>query len=208
MGSVTVCGSASTTVTPDRVIVSFGLTHVAAEAGAAVEEIAQRSNALAALLASAGFERTDWTTEGVRVNEEWEYRENSNVRVGYRADAGVAVVVRDLDAVGRLISSAIADADAAVRSLDWKVDADNPSRRLLLGEAARDAKVRATAYVEALGLQLGAVEAISEEPFAAAPSPGPMPMMMRSAKADAAPMDVSGGLVPLTADVHIRFTLI
>ena len=74
------------------------------------------------------------------------------------------------------------------------------------------AKARAFAYAEALGLRLGDVELISETPISAGPPPGPqyaMAMAMDESMASAPPeVAVSGGLIELTARVHVRFSLI
>ena len=69
--------------------------------------------------------------------------------------------------------------------------------------------MRATACTEALGLRIGEVELISEAPIAADP-PQPRMMMaaMDAAKVGGAELAVSGGLVELTADVHVRFALL
>ena len=78
----------------------------------------------------------------------------------------------------------------------------------MLGEAARDARVRATAYAEALGLRLGEVELISElEPAAEPVAPvAREAMMMAKAGGDMmAEVSVSGGLVELNANVYVRF---
>ncbi|MEO5898558.1 MAG: SIMPL domain-containing protein, partial [Ilumatobacteraceae bacterium] len=118
--------------------------------------------------------------------------------------------VRALDRVGEMIGAAVTDCGANVRDLSWRVDADNPARRALLGEAAVDARVRAQAYVAALGVTLGAVESISELPPVAAPPAGSAPMAMRAmAKgADSAELSVSGGRIELTAAVYVQFALL
>jgi uncharacterized protein YggE len=211
MATVTVCGTAEATVQPDRVVVGLGLTHLAGDAAAALDAVAQRSQELEALLTAMGFARVDWTTDGVSVGEEREWRKETNVLVGYRATTGVAVTVRDHAQVGPLLRDAVTRCGADVRDLRWEVDAANPARRELLGEAARDARVRATAYAEALGLRLGEVEVVDESPIGAEPTPRPTPMMaMRSMGkiADDAEVSVSGGQIRLAAAVHVRFGML
>jgi uncharacterized protein YggE len=80
----------------------------------------------------------------------------------------------------------------------------------LLGDAARDARRRAEAYVQALDLSLGSVELISETPITATPPGGEPPHMLRAMKASggAADMAVSGGQIELVADVHVRFAVL
>ena len=210
MPTCTVRGSAARSVQPDFVDVGLGITHVASDAASAMATIAERSQHLEAVLTELEIGRDDWVTEGVNVAEEWEYKHDQQVMVGYRATAGVVVTVRRLDRVGTLLREAIDRCHAAVRNLAWQVDRDNPARRELLGEAATDARDRAAAYASALGVRLGQVEVISDGPILDRPQPEaygftPMTRMM---KADSGPPSVSGGLIELVAEVHVRFGLL
>lgn len=210
MASVTVRGSAAASVTPDRAELSLEVSHRAKDAAGALDEVATRSQQLEEILVRHGLSRDDWATEGVQVGDDIEWRNNQQVRVGYVASTAITVTVRSLDLVGAVVRDAVTEAGAGVRRLSWKVDRDNPARRGLLADAARDARVRGAAYAEALGLRLGEVELISEAPIA--PEPGPMPRAMAAPMMDAAKMggevEVSAGLVELGADVHVRFALL
>ncbi|HQV58287.1 MAG TPA: SIMPL domain-containing protein [Ilumatobacteraceae bacterium] len=212
MATATVRGSASRSVQPDYVAVTLGITEVAKDAATAMGKVADRSQRLEELLGQLKIAKQDWVTEGVNVAEEWEYKRDTNTMVGYRATSGVVVTVRQLDRVGRLLRDAVDQCSANARELRWQVDRDNPAKRELLGEAAADALDRATAYATALGMQVGAVELISDDPIVESSSDsglyggGQMRAMM--AKADSAPVSVSGGLIELVAEVHVRFGLL
>lgn len=208
MSSVTVRGTAAASVTPDRAELSLALTHLAADAASALDEVAARSQQLEQMLAGHGFGPGDWATEGVQVAEEREWKNDSNVLVGHRATTAVTVTVRSLDLVGRIIRDGVTGAGANVRSLVWRVDADNPARRDLLADAARDARARATAYVDALAVRLGEVETISEIAIGPEPAPQPRMMMAASKMSDSAELSVSAGLVELSAEVYVRFAIL
>lgn len=209
MSSVTVRGSALASVTPDRAEVSLALSHLASDAATALDRLAQRSQQLEAMLVSHGFQPSDWATEGVQVAEEHQWKNDTNVLVGFRATTAIAVTVRSTELVSAVIRDGVTGAGADVRNVQWRVDAHNPARRALLGQAALDARVRAAAYVEALGLTLGEVEMISEMPPAAEPGPAPRAMMaMAKSAGDSAELSMSGGLVELHADVYVRFSIL
>ena len=209
MATVTVCGSASATVRPDDVVIGFGLNHLAGDAAAALAEVAGRTQRLTTVLADHGVKPDDWVTNGVHVAAAYEWRNDANTLVGYRATTGVTATLRELDLVGAMITDAVVRADAEMQGLTWRVDPGNPARRALLGEAAVDARIRAEAYVAALGLRLGAVESISEFAPSAGPSPS-APVMTRHAKAfaDSPPPEVSGGRTQLSADVIVVFSVL
>ena len=213
MSSVMVCGSARQLVQPDRAVVSLGISVVAPDAAGALDQVAARSTTLVEVLGRLGFATTDWVTDGVTVAEEWEWRNDTNTLVGHRASTGATVTVSRLDAIAPLLRATVDEARGTVRQLRWEVDADHPVRHDLLGRAATDARRRAVAYATALGLELGAVELISESPIGTG-TPGPaadaMPMLaMARGKAAGAPeLSVSGGQIELRAEVHVRFALL
>ncbi len=210
MSSVVVTGTARQLVQPDRVSVGLGLSAVAADAATALDQVSARSITLRDRLAELGFAERDWVTDGVSVSEEWEYRRDTHTLVGHRATTAVTVTIDRPDRMDRLaplLRVAVGQTGAQVRDLRWQVDDTNPVRHELLGRAALDARRRAAAYAEALGLTLGAVELVSESPIAGGPPPGdarPVAMMAR-ADAPAPEMAVSGGQIELAARVHVRF---
>ncbi len=208
MSSVTVRGSAIAAVTPDRAELTLALTHLAADPAAALDHVAAASQQLEAMLERHGFTRSDWATEGVQVGEEHQWKNDSNVLVGFRATTALTVTIRSAELVSVVIREGVTGAGASVRNLVWRVDATNPARRELLAEAARDARVRANAYVEALALRLGEVEIISEVAIEPEPSPQPRAMMAMAKASDSAELSVSGGLVELSAEVFVRFAIL
>jgi len=209
MPSVTVRGTALAAVTPDRAELSLALTHLAPDAAGALDEISSRSQRFEQILISLGFTSDDWATDGVQIAEEYQWQKEANVLVGHRATTALTVTVRSTGLVTSVIRDGVTTAGASVRSLTWRVDADNPARAALLGAAARDARVRATAYVEALDLRLGEVELVSEAPIAAESQPQPQPRMAMAAKMSdgGAELSLNGGRAELSAEVYVRFAI-
>lgn len=212
MTSVVVCGSARRLVQPDRAILALGLSIVAKDAATALDQVAASSTQLSDILDAAGIRAEDRTTNGVGVAEEWEWRKDTNTLVGHRASTSVSIVLTDMSLIAPLLREAVGTGSAQVRGLTWHVDAYNPAHHELLGEAARDARRRATAYVEALGLSLGNVELISEAPISVGdPGAGPVqesaPMMMK-ARGGAAEVAVQPGQIELSSEVHVRFAVL
>lgn len=211
MPSVTVRGTAAASVIPDRAELSLEVSHRAKNASAALSHVAERSQQLVAMLETRGIGRSDWATEGVHVGEDYEWKNNQHVMVGYKASTAVTVTLRDIDSVGGVIRDGVETAAASVRSLTWAIDRTNPAQHALLAEAAVDARRRATAYTEALGLRLGEVEVISEAPLR--PGAEPVPKLdamvaMSDAVGRAPEVQVSAGLIELTAEVHVQFAVL
>ena len=66
-----------------------------------------------------------------------------------------------LDALGPLMAGLV-EAGAAVTGPEWTLAPTNPAHAEARRAAAEDARLRATAYAEALGLELGPVAWVSE----------------------------------------------
>lgn len=208
MSSVLVQGSATASVTPDRAQLRLGVSSVEKTAAAALDRAAAGVRALHDVLDRHQIPHADRTTAAVMVQEETEWRDNRTVHLGHRAGTTLTVTVRDIAAVGGVLTDAVSEAGATVHHLTWSVDAQNPVRRQLLGDAARDARARAEAYATALGLGLAEVLSISEvQPD---PGGGPAPKMMRAMDAASAggAMEVSEGLVELSSSVFVTFALV
>jgi len=209
MATVTVKGSASAGARPDRAQLSLTVTEIDRDAATALARTADRSRLLEALLQELGIAPEQWTTSGVSVTEEYEWRTDRNEFVGYRATAGVRVTVRELAQLGLLLGESVTRARAQVAGPWWQVDDDNPVALGLLRAAAIDARRRAEAYADALGLRLGEVDTISEVPLKpeGPGGGGPEPAMMKMADA-VADAPVNPGEIDLAAEVFVRFALI
>jgi uncharacterized protein YggE len=200
-------GAATAKASPDRAELGITLTDVKKTSQDALDAVGERSKAITRLLESAGVDAADWRTSGVRVEEEREWRANRSVHVGYRATASYALTIRDLTSVNGIVAGAVADAAADVNGPDWVASASNPARIAAYQQAALDAKVRAQAYADALGLTLGGVLSITEpstEP--AMPRPIVRAAMMATA-AGPEPEPVHVGDIEIDAAVVVTFAL-
>ena len=207
---VRVRGAATTRTLPDKASLDLRVTHVDRDASEALRLAGDRADAVAAVLRDAGIPDAAWHTSGVRVTEEWRWERNKSVSYGYRATATFDVTVTgDLAVVNPIVSKAVA-AGAEVTSQDFVVSPDNAGRQDAYRRAALDAKARATAYAEALGLRLGPVQRIDEIGDV---RPPPVPRMMAMAApleggaAEATPSAVHVGEVEIDAAVTVTFAL-
>jgi uncharacterized protein YggE len=206
---VRVQGAATTRTRPDKATVSLRVTQLDRDASAALRIATERADAVGAVLRDAGIPDTGWRTSGVRVAEEWRWERNKSVSYGHRATATFDVTITDdLDVVNTIVSKAVA-AGAEVTNQDFVVSPDNAGRQDAYRRAALDAKARATAYADALGLKLGPVQRIDEITES---RPAPVPRMMAMAApmeggAETTPSAVHVGEVDIDASVTVTFRL-
>jgi uncharacterized protein YggE len=115
--------------------------------------------------------------------------------------------VRDADAVNAIVLGSVSEASANVMGPQWVVEPENPGRLAAYRRAALDARARAAAYADALGLALGAVLRIEEPAAAGSPSPSILGIMADAAPDDGGPEPVHAGDVDVDAAVIVTFAL-
>lgn len=204
--AVTATGRAELEVAPDRAIVRIGVRGTGKTASEAAKAGATRSQqVLDALRAKLGpgdrAESASNRVEPVRV-----YEEGKPPRItGYAAEHGIRVVTARLQELGALLDAVTAAADVAIESVGFEIADPGPPQANALRQAARDARTRASAIAEGLGLGLGPVR-IAREVGASTPSP-PGEMRMRAAASDAATPVVAPQL-RVTGEVEVTFELV
>ena len=154
-------GTAEARALPDRARLRVDITadHRAQDkAYEARGEIAARVDGVLATHADA-IDRA--TVAGLRVQPRTRWSNGRQVHEGWRASRTTLVELVGLDALGPLMAGLV-EAGAAVTGPEWTLAPTNPAHAEARRAAAEDARLRATAYAEALGLELGPVAWVSE----------------------------------------------
>jgi uncharacterized protein len=201
--TLTVRGTASVPAEPDEATVAITLSALRATPDDAYRVVAERAQAFASLCDELGIERAQRSTAGLTVQAEFEFVEGRNEPRGYRATSRTHVRVRDASLVARLLEQAVARAEAHVEGPWWSVDQDNPARLEACRRAAAAARGKAEAYAEALGVQLAALQTVSEP---AAVGVGPVARGIQSFDA-VAPIPVEPGEQLVSAAVELTYAL-
>ena len=202
MATITVRGTGTVHATPDEATIDLGVEAVRPTAAEALSDVAGRTSSLVTLCHELGLGDRDITTTGVRVAEHGDHDQGGRWQHrGYRATSRVSARIRDVDAVGTLMSAAVDRANATVDGPTWRVVPEHPAHGEAPRLAAHDARTRAQALAEALGGRLGTVVSARD---ARIPPPEPKPMM-RFAAAAAEPVPIEAGDLAVVAVVDVEF---
>jgi uncharacterized protein YggE len=190
---------------PDMATISLGVTTQGTTAAAAMQENAQRMNALTQALRRAGVGDRDVQTSNISVNPQQEFHEGQPPRItGYQANNQVTAKVRNIDSLGRVIDAAVAAGGNNIDGVSFGYqDADaqlDAARR----DAITQARHRADLYAQALGLHVFRVIAVSEGGGARPPVPV---MYEARVMAAAAPTPVAPGEIETNANVNVTYEL-
>lgn len=168
-------GHAVRRVRPDRAEMAFSIECQAHTVAAATGELNQRWGRLDAVLgehaAAIARREATWLTVAPRLwfdNQTGEQR-----RDGYIARRSVSVVVAEVTALGAFLHDVTqAVPDVALQGPWWQVDEANPVHDEVRAAAAADARRRAEAYAEGLGVTVRSVVGIVEPGLDGGPPDG------------------------------------
>ena len=160
--TITVHGLASVPATPDEAVLAFELKALRPSSEEAYADVAERSRRFDELCDSLGVEGPARFTQGVSVREEREHDGKEWRHRGYLASNRVLVRLADPQLVATLLRNAIERVQAHVAGPWWQVARTNPARAEACRLAAAEARRKAEAYAEALGIRLGAIVEVRE----------------------------------------------
>jgi uncharacterized protein YggE len=147
---------------PDEAFVWITLTAVDDSPGTALVNVAERGEALAALLDELKIARSDRATTGITVNEDFDHTPEGRRSLGHRAVSSVSVRSGDTELIGRVIMRAGEELDARLAGPRWSVSASNPARLEAAKQAVVNARAKAKAYAAGVDARLGALLSLSE----------------------------------------------
>jgi hypothetical protein len=204
--TVTARGSAVAPAKADEGIWVITVSALDGTPEAALQTVADRSKRLDALLGRLGVPGEKRSSTGVSIREEREWIDGRQAHLGYHAANVVTVRLADASIAGRLIEGAIGRVRASVHGPAWWVSPGNDARVEACRQATLEAKRKAEAYAEALGLRLGSLAEI-REPGSRGADGRPLAAGRVLAPATEPPISVDSGEVQVEATVEVTFLL-
>jgi uncharacterized protein len=160
---VRVIGTGSLRTEPDEALVWITLTALERSPGDALQDVAQRGEALAAVLDELGVERADRSTSGITVQEEFDHTAERRSSLGHRALATMVVRLDNGEPIGQMMMRATRELDAHVRGPSWRVSAHNPVWLEVARLASKNAQQKAAAFAEGVDAHVGRLLTLVEE---------------------------------------------
>jgi len=162
-GTVTVTGTAQQTCEPDLLCIYIKIITIDPNSAViARDEAARIMDRVLKLLRDLGILEDDIGTASYYIEPKYEWENDVRVFKGYEVTVTMKVTLKDFNKVGSVIDASV-DAGALIDSISFELSMDkqNEVKTLLMADAARDAKAKAKAVVEALDEELGKVKSIN-----------------------------------------------
>lgn len=171
--TITVSGSGSASVIPDRASVNMSIVAISPTVAEAQAEAATVTARILAMTDKLGIDRSriDTTGSSVRPNYRWNTQREEQELRGYVAERQMLVDVRDLEKLGGLIEGAVEAGVNQVSPPQLDSSKRRDAYREALDAAARDARANAAQLANSLGARLGDVLQITTESQYAQPMP-------------------------------------
>jgi hypothetical protein len=204
--TVTARGSAVAPAKADEGIWVITVSSLDGTPETALRTVGDRSRKLDKLLGELGVPREKRSSTGVSIRAEHDWIEGRQMHRGYRAANVVTVRLEDPSIAGRLIEGAIGRVRASVHGPAWWISPGNDARAEACRQATLEAKRKAEAYADALGLRLGALAEI-REPGTRGYEARPLSAGRVLAAAAEPPINVDPGELQVEANVEVTFLL-
>jgi hypothetical protein len=159
-GSITVLGTGSATVVPDRASFQFGTVSQARTAAAALAASSQAVDRVIAALRNAGVARADIQTSQVSLSPR--SNDQGDEIIGYTATNSVTANIRKLADAGAVIDAAVAAGANQVSGPNLLASDQDAAYRNALKAAVAEAREKAETLASSSGVTLGKITAIVE----------------------------------------------
>jgi uncharacterized protein YggE len=197
-GGITVLGTGSTNVTPDRASFAFGTVSQAATANAALAASSQSVARVIAALKKAGVTQADLQTSDVSLSPRM--NDSGNEIVGYTASNTVTATIRKLGDAGDVVDAAVGAGANQVYGPNLLASDQDAAYRNALKEAVAQARTKAETLAAASNSTLGKITAIVE-------GGGSMPMPMAVGAAKDSSVPIEPGTQQIEATVSVTFAI-
>ncbi|MCJ7572133.1 MAG: SIMPL domain-containing protein [Candidatus Thermoplasmatota archaeon] len=162
-GTVTVTGTAQQTCEPDLLCIYLKI--ITLDPNSAIiarDEAAGIIDRVLKSLKDLGVPEDDIETASYDIEAKYEWENNIKVFKGFEVTVTMKVTLKDFNKAGQVIDTSV-NAGALIDSISFELSKNkqNDLKTLLMADAARDAKAKAKAVVEALDEKLGNVKSIN-----------------------------------------------
>jgi len=198
--TITVSGSGSVAVVPNRASFSFGVTTQGRTAAGVLAENAAEMRKVIAALKDAGIAPADIQTQSVLLSPR--YSNDGESILGYTASNSVSATAKDINKAGAIVDAAVAAGANQVSGPSLTRGDSSSLYRRALKAAVADAHTKASAIAAASHARLGAVRSVAE----GSSSPVPVPLAAKAAgSTDSTP--VQPGTQQIEAAVTVEFAI-
>jgi uncharacterized protein len=205
--TLSVTGSATTTVKPDKVILSLGVQTTNNTAKTALDTNSKSMNTVLEALLAAGVKQNETSTSSFSISPNYNYSQGRNIITGFTVTNSIQVESSKIANVSKWLDSAISAGTNTVNSIDFTLSDKKLAeiKNGLIKLAIDDARNKANFAASALGLKVMGVRSITVNEVASTPQPMPFGLQKLSVPAPAGGTPIISGQQQVSESVSITF---
>jgi uncharacterized protein YggE len=191
-------GQSSVNVKPDTAEVDVTTTGDATSSNEAIDQASKRMVQVIAALKGMGIAEDDLQSSGVYSYEDYDKSGT------FHASQSLSVTVRDVAKAGAVLNTANDAGADQVSGPSFSISDQRTAYRQALKEAIQDARAKADAAAEQMGVKVTGVVSVSDQS-----DPGPSPLLYAAASRwakDSTGVPVQPGTLDVGADVVVVFS--
>jgi uncharacterized protein len=212
--TLSLTGTATTTVKPDKVTISLGVETTNKTANAALTSNSKIMNKVIDLLKAARVKDNETSTSSFSISPNYNYSRSSDIAgrriVGFTVSNSIQIQSTNINNISKWIDTAIA---AGVNTVD-RIDFALSDKKLevtktnLIKQAMQEARAKADILASAAGMKVVGVRSIDLDEFAMQlPFPSSVPLARKSQAAEARPTPIISGQEEVTTNVDLIFLI-
>lgn len=207
---LTVGGTATVSKAPDQATLTLGVMAKGKTSVEAQDALNTQMDRVLKAIRNSGIPGLVIQTQGLSLYPEYdqrpvrEGREREPEIIGYRASNTVSITCPEVGKSGALIDAAVAAGSNQIAGISFSLKDDSAAKREAIQGAAMDAKAKAEALADALGLRIVRIAGATTEGAAVRPVHRAFGAEM-SARTAMAPASVEPGETKVSAGVTVEF---
>lgn len=206
--TINVNGSGVASAAPDIVDIRLGVETIDSDAGEAIASSTERMNAVLEAIEALGVEAQDIQTVNYNMWVEQVYdREGTPTdELRYHVVNELSVRLRDISQTGQLLEDALEAGANTVQGIAFGIEDTASLMQEAREEAIANARTKAEALAQGLGVSVGKVHQVME--YSSMPQPAPMPRMVYDSMGGGGEVPISGGTLNIQVEVQVVFDIV
>ncbi len=205
----TIEGEGKVSGTPTLAEISFGLLSEGSDVAKIQKDNTQKVNAMIAAVKQLGIAEKDIQTSQYSINPKYDYRDGASKIIGYQVSQSVNLKLRDLSKIGDVLTKVGQLGGNQVNGPSFTIDDPSSLKQEARMKALEDARKKAEALSDVLGVKIGRVVTFTES----SNNSGPIPMMYREmaamdASAPVANPTIQAGSLDVMSNVSVTFEVL
>lgn len=151
---ITVTGHGQVAVEPDVATVQIEVSTVNKQVSVAQEQNAQIMNQVIQSILQLGVPRENIRTVSYTVFPQYDYVDGKQIFRGYEVNNSISVKLTDIQQVGTVIDTAVANGANRVSNIQFSVEDESIYQQQAIDNALKDAQLKATTIAQSLQLNM------------------------------------------------------